>query len=304
MEFQILQKLTAAMVVLVATPLAAFAQIPVSAGSLHTSSGTCAACDFSDKVIPGLTIRNSDFSGSMFNRSNLSGGEFHSSNLSNTHFRRAFLARVTGEAVNMADSRLQDATLTEAKINHSTLSKANLNRAYMDRGEFIGTNFNQADLTSASARQTNFEGSNFIEARLNHANLEGAKLDKAIFHKVKFGYARLKDASMLEADLSWADLSNVNGITQTQLDVACGNAATRLPIGYSVSYCSEILSPDNMPLLGQVDPRHEKAAKRLERAVERIEKLLNNPPDSDNKLRKELQKAHADLVSARRDFAN
>jgi uncharacterized protein YjbI with pentapeptide repeats len=54
-------------------------------------------------------------------------------------------------------------------------------------------------------------------AFLSDTDLYGAKLDRA--------------------DLSDADLSTASGLTQAQLDHACGNPATRLPPWLTVRSC-------------------------------------------------------------------
>jgi len=93
------------------------------------------------------------------------------------------------------------------------------------------------DLTSATAPNVNFEGSKFVNARFDHMNLRNAKLDGAKFHNVKFGNSILIGATMVAADFSKADLSEVQGLQQAQLDTACGDSQTRLPMGLSLAYC-------------------------------------------------------------------
>lgn len=278
------------------------AQIPVS-NQMTISSGTCAGCDFSDRSIPRIILRDANVSGSLFNRSNLSGGEFYSSNMSNTHFRKAFLARVRGESVNLAKAELRDATLTEANLYRSIFIKADLKRADMVRGEFKLGNFSGADLTSATATGANFEGSHFVKSRFDHAALDEAVLDKAVFHGVQFGNASLANATMAEADFSGSDLSLTKGLTQEQLDTACGNAATELPEGLTVSYCENA----EFEMDVSHDPHHAKMSRQkaqiasgIDRSIARIEALIEKTPPENAEYRKELQKTHAELMAVRR----
>jgi uncharacterized protein YjbI with pentapeptide repeats len=63
-------------------------------------------------------------------------------------------------------------------------------------------------------------------ANLQYANLSGANLFGA-----DLSGAHLFDANLRDADLSFADLSGAKGLTQKQLDEACGDADTKLPEG-------------------------------------------------------------------------
>jgi hypothetical protein len=70
-------------------------------------------------------------------------------------------------------------------------------------------------------------GANFAGAILDGANLSGADLSGAILDR----------ASLTGADLSGAILTGVDGLTQEQLDEACGDASTSLPDGLTISPC-------------------------------------------------------------------
>lgn len=301
MSGRILQSLVAAAVFTALSAVPSTAQTRVG---LHSSSGSCANCDLSGKDLPGMILRDANFSGSIFNRSNLSGGKIYNSDLSGTHFRKAFLARVKGRNVNLAKSEMQDVTLTEAEFGKSIFVRANMRRADLARASFKDSEFNHADLSSASAPGADFTGTKFIGANFDHANLQEATLDGAILKNVKFGNAILRGATFKGANLSGADLSDSLGLTQVQLDAACGNPSTDLPLGLSVSYCSEAMTTDNAygHKHSGKNKRNEYAAKRLDRAVENLESLMSDIPAGDRNMQRNLQKIHADLVSARREI--
>ena len=280
------------------------AQIRVDS-RMYTNSGSCARCDLSGRTLTGMTLRDSNFAGAQFNRSNLSGGNFDRSNLSDTQFKRAFLARVEGQSVNMANASFQDATMTEAKFDDAILTNSDLQRADISRANFTRSNFADANLKSATAPNVNFEGSKFVNARFDHMNLRNAKLDGAKFYNVEFGNAVLIGATMDGADFSKADLSEVQGLQQAQLDVACGDSETRLPIGLSLPYC------ENMPQGTHDDidhaalsPKMARAAKRLDIAISNVEALLSDSETVDPTLRRRLQRIHSDLTSSRRAIEN
>jgi uncharacterized protein YjbI with pentapeptide repeats len=72
---------------------------------------------------------------------------------------------------------------------------------------FSSANFAGADLTHASFVGTYLEGANFAGANLDGTNLSGAEMDRA------------------------------RGLSQAQLNRACGDGATRLPPGLRVPGC-------------------------------------------------------------------
>ena len=108
------------------------------------------------------------------------------------------------------------------------------------------------DLTRA-----NLTGANLHHAYLHHANLYRANLTGALLYRVNLTRAMLADADLADANLSGADLSGANlsganlsgadlsganltdtkGVTQSQLNKACGDKETRLPSGLTLKPC-------------------------------------------------------------------
>jgi uncharacterized protein YjbI with pentapeptide repeats len=76
-----------------------------------------------------------------------------------------------------------------------------------------------ADLIGADLRETDLRGANLRGASLIGANLSGVSLH----------LADLTGADLRAADLSGADLSESIFVTQSQLDAANGDAATKVP---------------------------------------------------------------------------
>ena len=66
-------------------------------------------------------------------------------------------------------------------------------------------------------------------ADLRRANLQGAKL---------YG-ANLQGAILFDARLRGTNLRYARGLTQEQLDSACGDAETKLPPGMKIRTCTE-----------------------------------------------------------------
>jgi len=279
--------------------MTAQAQIRVDA-RIHSSSGSCSQCDLSNKRMNGVKLKNANFSGSSFNNSNLSGGNFDGSNLTGTHFRKALMYRIKGNNVNLNGANMADATLTEANLGDSVFIGTDFKRADLTRGKFQGGDFRQTSFERAIASDVNFENTNFDGAKLDHINLQKANLKGAKLNNVTFGNAILLGAELDGANISDANMTQVQGLKQEQLDRACGNANTRLPFGLSVPYCEGTLMTQLEHGHDDMDPELAKAAKRLDRAITNIEIILKATPKDNRPLRRKLQSIHSDLIGSKR----
>jgi len=108
------------------------------------------------------------------------------------------------------------------------LQGANLVNTCVKAKDLHGANFDGANATLMCMSFANFRGASFRGAILDAANLASAKLDGA-----DMTGARTHITSFLGTDLT-----HVKGLTQAQLDAACGDAKTRLPPGLKVHFCS------------------------------------------------------------------
>jgi uncharacterized protein YjbI with pentapeptide repeats len=119
-----------------------------------------------------------------------------------------------------------------------------INLAYSDLAgrDFSGSRIRQADLTVVTADRADFRGANLsltnlFGARLTGADLRNANLEGASLVGAYLGGARLDGAALDGANLSGAEMETAQGLSQVQLNTACGDATTRLPAGLSVHTC-------------------------------------------------------------------
>jgi uncharacterized protein YjbI with pentapeptide repeats len=134
----------------------------------------------------------------------------------------------------LCDAHLERAILVAAHLEGADLFGADLERAILNR----------AHLGRADLRHAQLEGANLFGAHLEGANLAGAQLQRARLSLAHLGGADLSFAHLegailsgvhLEgADLSFAQLEGANlfgaeGLSETQLAQADGDAATKLP---------------------------------------------------------------------------
>jgi len=108
--------------------------------------------------------------------------------------------------------------------------------------DFSGARIRQADLSLATADGARFRGANLsltnlFGARLSGADLSDANLDHATLVGAYLGGARISGAVLDGANLSGAELAGTIGLTQTQLNTACGDATTTLPVGLTIRAC-------------------------------------------------------------------
>jgi uncharacterized protein YjbI with pentapeptide repeats len=136
------------------------------------------------------------------------------------------IARAKGGAscprCNLFQADLSNLRLTGRDFSGARLRQASLTAAILSRSRFAGTDLRDVDaygavLTGADLQRADLTHASFVGAYLAGANLEGAKLDGT--------------------NLSGAELQRARGLTQAQLDHACGDASTRLPPGFHIPAC-------------------------------------------------------------------
>lgn len=108
---------------------------------------------------------------------------------------------------NYAGARLRQANLSAGIFNRSSFAGGDLRDVEASASVFSSSNFASANLTNASFVGTYLQGANFRGANLGGTNFSGAEMDRAV------------------------------GLTQRQLDQACGDEGTSLPAGLRIPAC-------------------------------------------------------------------
>lgn len=111
---------------------------------------------------------------------------------------------------------------------HCELAGADLTNQCVKNGNLEGADFSGARLFLMCMSFADFRGASFRDADLSGANLAHAKLDGA----------DLSGAKLTITSIKGTDLSRAKGVTQHQLDQACGDADTRVSPGLRVKTCS------------------------------------------------------------------
>ncbi len=131
------------------------------------------------------------------------------------------------EGCDLSGRILAGARMHRSVFNRADFSNAVLARADATRARFEGADFSGADLTRMK----------LIEARCEDAVFADAVLTRAVATNARFARADFTNARLDDADFSGADLRQARGLTQAQLNQACGDRATRLPRGLRLPRC-------------------------------------------------------------------
>jgi len=111
---------------------------------------------------------------------------------------------------------------------HCRLAHADLTNTCVKHGDLEGADFTGAKLVLMCMSYGDYKDASFRDANLSGANLAHGHLDGA----------DLTGARLTITSIKGADLSRAKGLTQAQIDQACGDAETRLPLPLHVKTCS------------------------------------------------------------------
>ncbi len=209
-------------------------------GMVSTLPGTAMA-DCSDSAGPNVNWSECRKRNLMLDGTDLSGAVMSGADLSSTDLRKTVLDGVS----------LEKAQLDRAMMDGSRAQQANFEKAQGVRSSFVGTNLAGANFTKSEMQRADF-----TDANLSGVNFEKSELARAVFagadlSGVRFSYSNLARADLRGAkigdplDFTFAymyrtridglDLSSSIGLVQWQVDLACGDAGTKLPAGLSAS---------------------------------------------------------------------
>ena len=111
---------------------------------------------------------------------------------------------------------------------HCMLAGANLDNTCVKGGDLTDADFSNVHAVLMCMSFANFTNVSFRGADLAGANLAHAILDNADFTGANLSITSFKGT----------DLTKAKGLTQAQLDTACGDADTKAPQGLKVHICT------------------------------------------------------------------
>jgi len=219
------------------------------------------AANLSGANLSGADLQRADLSSADLMGADVSGADLSHAKLSGANLQQTKLSYATLSGANLSGAslflaKLSHAYLDDAKLSNADLREADLSSAYLRGASLSHANLRSADLSDAQLPSdlaaVDFTQANLSGADLKEANLSGVDLKNALLASANLSYASLWGASLSGADLSYAKLTetdlrnvtlrsaklgSVDGLTQQQLDEACGDEKTELPPGLKLRVC-------------------------------------------------------------------
>ncbi|MEO8326367.1 MAG: pentapeptide repeat-containing protein [Nitrospirota bacterium] len=186
----------------------------------------------------------------------------------NSNFPAANLSHAYLLSIDLRGSKFERANLTGAflavDLEEGKLLGANLTNAYLNMGkykkvDFRGANLEKAIIMGSKMQQSLFAGANLQSATIEYVDFEeasftglyplfkdpkniptfsffvpvdgAANFSSATLVSVNFKKADLQGVKLSETKLFNVDLSKALGLTQAQIDEACVDEKTKLPVG-------------------------------------------------------------------------
>ena len=185
-------------------------------------------------LLKGADLRDADAVLAFLAKADLRYANLRGANLSRANLQGADLSRGNLQEANFSRGNLQEANLSRTTLLGANLSRADLREADISRADLQGASLQQANLLGASFFRGNLQGAYLQQANLRRADLRWADLRRANLGGAVFG-----KSSRFVTDLTDADLTSSKGLTQKQLDKACGDESTKLPPGLSIKPCKQ-----------------------------------------------------------------
>jgi uncharacterized protein YjbI with pentapeptide repeats len=173
-----------------------------------------------------LVLRNNDLSGAVLQRTNLS-----STDLAGAKLQGAVLVEAIIDRARLREADLTGADLTKAQGSRVNFQKANLAGATLKKSELLRADFSGANLENADLSKAELGRAVFVEANLNGADLSYSNIARANFSEAQLENVDLTRTYTYLTRMEGVDLSKTIGLTQEQLELACGDSHTQLPNG-------------------------------------------------------------------------
>lgn len=190
--------------------------------SWPTPGSNWSGCNKSHLMLRGADLEGANLSGADFSVTDLRDADLSAASLEKAKLVRASLAGATATTANFKRVEGHRASFARFSAKSSSFSSAELQRADFSQARLIDVSFEKAELGRAR----------FTGARLENVQFSLANLSRVDFTGTLFAGSTAFDRSILFLTrIEGCDLSRATGLRQSQIDVACGDASTKLPPG-------------------------------------------------------------------------
>lgn len=179
-------------------------------------------CNRGNIVISNANLEKADLRGTDFGLSDLSGTVLTGANLEGSKLGRTSLAGALADGANFAGAEGYRSNLSGLSGKTAVFRGAEFQRSSFANAVLNGANFEKAELARVDFAGASLGDNGFAFANLARASFKTAKIE---------GPLDLSGAYLFLTRIEGADLSAAKGLTQPQIDLACGDTATKLPSG-------------------------------------------------------------------------
>lgn len=180
------------------------------------------ACNKRLLMLGGSVLDGADLRGTDFTFTDLRGSSFKKANLEKAKLIRTSLASSQLQEGNFVKVEAYRGDFSDADAENAKFNNAEMQRASFENAKLVGTDFSKAELGRADFEGATLTGAKFTMANLSRARFESANLT---------GPIDFENAFLLLTRIEGLDLSGATGLEQKQIDIACGDAKTKLPQG-------------------------------------------------------------------------
>lgn len=218
---------------------AGYTDKPVEGGILAMNQNLTGA-DYTSRLIPNSTFTRATLNDANFTKAYLDNSAFDSASLVDGRFNQTIMTRVSARGADFTGANFNDADMTGAMAQGAVFDRVNINVTLMSSAQFSGASFRDANISGSYGDKSIFFGADFSGANVANSDFTRATLDRALFLNAVLLDSHFERASLIDTDFSGADLSTATGLTQKQLDEACGDGMTRLPDGLTLMTCTDL----------------------------------------------------------------
>ncbi|TCL70341.1 pentapeptide repeat-containing protein [Rhizobium sp. BK251] len=193
-------------------------------GSMPTAGLDWSDCKKRNLILQGSNLEGAKLMGTDFDATDLSNSNLKWANFEKATLVRAWLAGASAEGANFARIEAYRSSFENIVAEGASFVGAELQRASFAGARLVKANFEKAELGRADFEKATLTGASFSLANMSRADLSGAILE---------GPISLDRAFLYLTRIEGLDLSAATGLEQAQIELACGDSATKLPPGLS-----------------------------------------------------------------------
>ena len=215
--------------------------LPVVARAADCRGDAGSSVDWSQCDKRLLMLGGSDLSGANLSRTDFTYTDLRNSALKGANFEKAKLVRTALSGSKAEGTKFNKAEAYRGDFSGVAAAGATFVSAEMQRALFVGADLTKTDFSKAELGRANFEKATLTGSKFTLANLSRARFEMSVFE----GPLDFENAFMLLTRIEGVDLSAATGLQQAQIQLACGDASTKLP--------ADITAPTTWPCADEVE---------------------------------------------------